>query len=493
MAQLLTLSKAAKLVGVKRDTLQSQIRQGELKTFEGLLDLDELLKLYPQTQVEDSAMIERVSHIKANAINKLRESSDLDNSHIFGAKITELRQQLALYQKKQQTTYSLLCQLRMLCLENKNAESENYLNLIDKSINALTHHAQELLSAQSAKQISVNTHVVRLSPGDHEFIIVENETILDTALKYGMNIQYACSDGTCGKCKAQTTYGMSKQVRYHECQLSPAEKSQGYIYTCAYTALTDIELITAIAKTNDDIQTQTINGIIKQISHNAQTTVLTIKTPAKQRFRFLAGQQIKLILKNQKHYQLPIANCPCEDRIVQLHLPWQQQEKNNEFHALKPGEAITIQGPFGDFILNIDSHKPIIFIAYKTGFSALKSLIEQAISLETLDSIYFFWIANNDKALYFNNLCRAWMDAFDNFHYLPILIEAQEEPQNPQATQTEQFQIQTALEYIDNSISNLSMFQFYLATPEAMTSISRDFLNARGVADSQILTTNIDN
>ena len=35
MAKRISLSRAARLVGVKRGTLQQQIRAGELKTFEG--------------------------------------------------------------------------------------------------------------------------------------------------------------------------------------------------------------------------------------------------------------------------------------------------------------------------------------------------------------------------------------------------------------------------------------------------------------------------
>jgi len=63
----LSLSRAAKLVGVKRGTLQKRIQAGELVTFEGDLSLEELLKAYPQTEYSDDAMIEKTSFIKATA------------------------------------------------------------------------------------------------------------------------------------------------------------------------------------------------------------------------------------------------------------------------------------------------------------------------------------------------------------------------------------------------------------------------------------------
>ena len=62
MPRLITLSRAARLVGVKRGALQKKIRDGELRTFEGELLLSDLLHVYPQAQVEDSSMLERVDH-----------------------------------------------------------------------------------------------------------------------------------------------------------------------------------------------------------------------------------------------------------------------------------------------------------------------------------------------------------------------------------------------------------------------------------------------
>lgn len=52
----LSLSMAARLVGVKRVALQKRIQAGEISTFEGALSLQELLKAYPQTELEDNTV-----------------------------------------------------------------------------------------------------------------------------------------------------------------------------------------------------------------------------------------------------------------------------------------------------------------------------------------------------------------------------------------------------------------------------------------------------
>ena len=57
MARRISLSRAARLVGVKRGVLQQQIRAGELQTFEGEIVLADLLHAYPDAQIEVSLLV----------------------------------------------------------------------------------------------------------------------------------------------------------------------------------------------------------------------------------------------------------------------------------------------------------------------------------------------------------------------------------------------------------------------------------------------------
>ena len=96
MPRLITLSRAARLVGVKRGALQARIQQGELRTFEGELLMADLLKAYPQTRVEDTTMLERVEHIMEQAVNKIiRSQEDTPDSNTLAARILVLGQELA--------------------------------------------------------------------------------------------------------------------------------------------------------------------------------------------------------------------------------------------------------------------------------------------------------------------------------------------------------------------------------------------------------------
>ena len=76
MSQLLTLTRAARLVGITRGVLQRRIKRGELATFEGMVTLEELLRAYPEAEsrVADDAVLERLERIKDNALTKYRNN-----------------------------------------------------------------------------------------------------------------------------------------------------------------------------------------------------------------------------------------------------------------------------------------------------------------------------------------------------------------------------------------------------------------------------------
>ena len=70
MGQHVGVSKAAHMLGVDRHDLQQMIRSGELHTFEGDLDLDELRRHYPTMALDENMMVERVKLIRGAAFGR---------------------------------------------------------------------------------------------------------------------------------------------------------------------------------------------------------------------------------------------------------------------------------------------------------------------------------------------------------------------------------------------------------------------------------------
>jgi CDP-4-dehydro-6-deoxyglucose reductase len=115
-----------------------------------------------------------------------------------------------------------------------------------------------------------------------------------------------------------------------------------------------------------------------------------------------------------------VASCPCEDRHIEVHVARRPDDAFSEivFEQLKPNDSVDVEGPYGDFVLDEDSPRPVIFLAFGAGFAPIKSLVQHAMSLEFSESLDLHWVAD-EAGHYQDNLCRAWTDALDNFSYFP--------------------------------------------------------------------------
>ncbi|MDO9284951.1 MAG: FAD-binding oxidoreductase, partial [Aquabacterium sp.] len=152
------------------------------------------------------------------------------------------------------------------------------------------------------------------------------------------------------------------------------------------------------------------------------TRLLHLQTPRSQRLRFLAGQSVTLglALGEGVRRTLPIASCPCDDRNLHFFIARDDSDALAQAlfaDQLKAGDAVTLWGPEGDFVLT-DSQRPLVFVACDTGFAPIKSLIEHALSLDAAPSLSLFWLATRPDGHFLANQCRAWSEALDGFEYM---------------------------------------------------------------------------
>jgi CDP-4-dehydro-6-deoxyglucose reductase len=70
MVDTLPLSRAARAAGVSRAELQAKIEAGELDSFEGMVRLDDLVRVFPPAQPQESAQLRRMRQIKDAALSK---------------------------------------------------------------------------------------------------------------------------------------------------------------------------------------------------------------------------------------------------------------------------------------------------------------------------------------------------------------------------------------------------------------------------------------
>ncbi len=479
--RLLSVFRAARLVGVSRGNLQRRIRTEGITTFEGKISTDDLLALYPATELHHDSEYERVQHIKKHAFaNRLRERL-LPSADILADRVSELGQELAATRAHLAQYQTVLDQITTRLRDT--GESPN-----KKEIHGLLHWVKDTLAAPPVpndphKNLFANDTVLRImaahikiQPSNHEFWLEGNDSILDAGVRAGLALNYGCANGNCGLCKARIISGKVKKNQHHDYVLSEAEKNRDYVLMCSCTAVTDVVLEALEASSENDIPTQKIITKIKSIERATDSIlILHVQTPRIQRLRFLAGQSVTLSLDNKTGTDFPIASCPCDDRNLFFHIPCDSEKPVVQalIHNSKKGDAITVTGPHGHFLFNEASKRAQLYLAYGTGFAPIKSLIEHAMALEIPAAMDLFWAVDKKENLYMNNLCRSWDDALDNFNYHPVIDT-------------------DAVEHLLEKYDNLETVDVYIAGPEIRTKCASEKLLAAGLPDKQLTVSTID-
>lgn len=326
------------------------------------------------------------------------------------------------------------------------------------------------------------TASVRVLPSNHDFLLEGNDSILEAALRSGLALNYGCSNGNCGLCKAKVVSGEVQKIRPHDYSFTAAEKAQGYVLLCANTAITDLVIEATEAGGVQDIPFQEIDTQVKKIERlGGDIAILTLQTPRSKRLRFLAGQHALLGIATDLAATYPLASCPCDDRNLQFHIRRNDGKafSNHVHKILRRSDSVKLQGPQGIFLLNEDSHRPIIFIAYETGFAPIKSLIEHAMALDTAEHMHLYWLAEGGDGHYLSNLCRSWADALDNFDYTPLIVSTVSDS-------AEQLRTQLHKNHLE-----LGEYDVYMASPEALANEVEFLLLDDGLPSTQLFVERI--
>jgi CDP-4-dehydro-6-deoxyglucose reductase, E3 len=485
MAQWVTVWRAAQLVGVPRGVLQQRVRSGELQLADGLVSTEALVKLYPQTQLEAAGMFERVVQIRDESFGRRVRERLLPTQEVLAQRLFRQSQELADLQRHLQRYHALVISLReslrMLVADAPGNDSRLpalLRQLNDGLARALATEPVDVLDVMD-DMLKVVSAQVTLRPSGHQFTVEGHDSLLQAGMRAGMKLNYGCGNGTCGMCKVRVTSGQVTRTMPTDYALSELEKSQGYVLACAHTAASsELTLETLEAAGPADIpQQQIVTGVRALRMLAPDTMLLHLQTPRSHRLRFLAGQSVTLGLAagDGVHAQHPIASCPCDDRNLQFFIP---RDAEDPFAArlfggaLKAGDAVTVWGPSGDFVL-AEGPQPLVFAACDTGFAPAKSLIEHALSLDAAPSISLFWLATRPDGHFLANQCRAWSEALDPFEYT---LSAHSDP----STGASQMAAAIRADLFDIDCA------FYIAGPAAFTETLRAELAAAGVPAGQI-------
>jgi CDP-4-dehydro-6-deoxyglucose reductase, E3 len=239
---------------------------------------------------------------------------------------------------------------------------------------------------------------------DKQFIVGENESILDAAMSNSIMLEHSCRTGRCGICKAKVSSGETKAIK-EECSLTDKDITRGLILTCCRTAVSDVGLDVNDLDQLSGMEVKTMPCRIVSLEHMTQDVLkVVLRLPPSSHFNYLAGQYIDVISKSGLRRSYSIANAP-KGGEIELHIRKVHCGVMSKywFSEAKVNDLLRFEGPLGTFFFRETSACNIVFIATGTGIAPVKSMIEDLITKPSLiagKKIYIYWGARTIEDIY---------------------------------------------------------------------------------------------
>jgi CDP-4-dehydro-6-deoxyglucose reductase len=269
-------------------------------------------------------------------------------------------------------------------------------------------------------------HQVTIQSSGHTFTVNDGETVLAAALREGIVIAYGCRHGSCGTCKGRLVEGTVDYGTYQTSAMTEAERSAGMALFCQAKPRSDLviqcrEIGTAVK----GMQIKMMPARVMKLQRAApDVMLLELKLPTNEKFLFLAGQYVDLILRDGTRRSFSMANAPHDNEFLHLHLrnyggPFSQ----HVFGAMKEKDILRVEGPFGTFFLREEDVKPVVLLASGTGFAPIKAIVEHVLHKDLKRSMTLYWGCRVRADLYLNELAERWQQE-GRLRYVPVLSDA---------------------------------------------------------------------
>lgn len=296
------------------------------------------------------------------------------------------------------------------------------------------------------------------------------QSILDAALKAGLDYPYACRSGTCSACKTLVLNGKVEQRACDPSALTGAEREAGMILACKAYPVSDCE----ISLVDDDLDMPAVRKVdctvtaVRQMTHDV---ALIEAVPNDGRpIEFLAGQFAVLSVPGLPPREYSFANPPGSGEL-EFHIRARPEGLVSAHFCgkAKPGDRFTLRGPFGHAYLRKDHGGPIALVAGGTGLAPAKSILTEALKLPSPRPVDLFFSVRFRRDLYLDDHFRELAENHRKFRFHPVITD---EPDSPCP--------RDIFALMQQHIADFKAAKIYTCGPPALVRACQDFVHAQG-------------
>jgi CDP-4-dehydro-6-deoxyglucose reductase/terephthalate 1,2-dioxygenase reductase component len=263
------------------------------------------------------------------------------------------------------------------------------------------------------------SHDIHIAGTGLRFACEPGQNILDAALKAGIEMPYSCRKGACGNCAGGVSAG--------EVACPPTDvAAPGQHLYCQCVPLGDVEIVPASWHRFDPAARKTFSVKVYRNTLVADdVSLLLLRLPTGQRAKFKAGQYLQVTLPDGSRRAYSLANPPHENDTLQLHI---RHVPGGSFTqlvpALKAGDVLQVELPFGSFELKEDTSAPMLCVVGGTGFAPVKSLLDDMLKKGVKRPVTLVWGGRNKAGLYLMAAVERWQKLWPGFTFIAAVEDA---------------------------------------------------------------------
>jgi Na+-transporting NADH:ubiquinone oxidoreductase subunit F len=325
---------------------------------------------------------------------------------------------------------------------------------------------------------------VTVNGGAKEFTVKGGQPLLSTLMGQGIFIPSACGGrGSCGLCRVTIDSGAGEFAPTELPWINEADRKKAIRLSCQVKVKRDMAIrIPEELFSIREYRTEVLS--IRDLTYDIKEVTLKLKDPTE--ISLSAGKYVQFVVPPYELTPDPVyraysvSSSPSSKDTVELEIRLVPNGicTTYVFNHLKVGDAVSINGPYGDFFLR-DGDRDIIFIAGGSGMAPIKSmLLDMAEKASTRKATYFFG-ARAVRDLFLVEEMRGFEKKLPGFSFVPALS-------NPLPEDKWEGETGLITEVLDRRFKTLDHHEAYLCGSPGMIDAAIKVLKAKGLADELI-------
>jgi len=329
------------------------------------------------------------------------------------------------------------------------------------------------------------TCAIDINQGAKRLEVQGGRPLLATLMAERIFIPSACGGrGTCAYCKVKVTRGGGQLIPTEENLLTPEEIADSVRISCQLKVRTDM----AIEIPEHLFLVKQFTGVVERMQDlTGDIKLVRIRLKEPETIAFTPGQYIQLECPAYGGSPEPIyraysiASPPSDDHHIELIIrlapggictTW-------VFTMLKEGDAVRLNGPYGEFRLSDDPDREMIWIAGGSGMAPFWSIVRHMREQGIERRCRYFFGAVRRRDLFLVDELRQLEKDLPGFRFIPALSGPEE---------GDHWEGETGLitEMVDRHLDDGANEEGYLCGSAGMIDASVKVLNGKGIPEERI-------